>query len=89
MQANSDKLNLLGAPQASLETFFAEIGEKPFRARQIMQWVHQRHADDFETMTDLSKKMRASLPGLARPAKRLKPCLFPRPAAALCASHRK
>jgi len=66
MQANSDKLNLLGAPQASLETFFAEIGEKPFRARQIMQWVHQRHADDFETMTDLSKKMRASLPDLAR-----------------------
>ena len=61
MQASNDKLNLLGVPQATLEAFFAKHGEKPFRARQVMQWIHQRHAEDFDAMTDLSKKLRALL----------------------------
>ena len=61
MNAGNDKLNLLGVSQAKLEAFFADIGEKPFRARQVMQWIHQRHADDFESMTDLSKSLRIRL----------------------------
>lgn len=61
MQARNDKKNLLGMPGAALETYFAEIGEKPFRARQVMQWIHQRHVDDFELMTDLSKSLRTRL----------------------------
>ena len=61
MQANEQKANLLGMPPAALEAFFADLGEKPFRARQIMQWVHQRHADDFDSMTDLSKSLRTRL----------------------------
>ena len=65
MQASNDKLNLLGVPQAELETFFAEHGEKRFRARQVMQWIHQRHADDFDAMTDLSKKLRTLLNEIA------------------------
>ena len=44
-----------------LEAFFAELGEKPFRARQVMRWIYQRHVTDFEAMTDLSKKLREQL----------------------------
>lgn len=56
-----DKPNLLGLPRKPLEAFFAELGEKPFRARQVMQWIHQRSARDFEVMTDLSKSLRSTL----------------------------
>ncbi|TVQ41993.1 MAG: 23S rRNA (adenine(2503)-C(2))-methyltransferase RlmN [Wenzhouxiangella sp.] len=55
------KTNLLGLDQAGLERFFAEIGEKPFRARQVLQWVHQRGVTDFALMTDLSRALRERL----------------------------
>ncbi|MFO7859066.1 MAG: 23S rRNA (adenine(2503)-C(2))-methyltransferase RlmN [Ectothiorhodospiraceae bacterium] len=55
------KLNLLGLDRQGLERFFAEMGEKPFRASQILKWVHARGVTDFEAMTDLSKKLRARL----------------------------
>ncbi len=61
MIRDADKVNLLGMPQGELEAFFAGIGEKPYRARQLLQWVHQRGVTDFETMTDLSKSLRAKL----------------------------
>ena len=57
----ADKLNLLGMPQGELEALFADFGEKPFRARQVLQWIHQRGVTDFEAMTDLSKSLRAKL----------------------------
>ena len=47
--------------RTDLEQFFVERGEKPFRARQLMQWIYQRDVDDFESMTDLSKKLRATI----------------------------
>jgi len=55
------RLNLVGRPQSALVEFFAGLGEKPFRARQVMKWIHQRHADSFDEMTDLSTKLRAKL----------------------------
>ncbi|MDH4047285.1 MAG: 23S rRNA (adenine(2503)-C(2))-methyltransferase RlmN [Gammaproteobacteria bacterium] len=58
---NTEKVNLLGLPQSALENFFAGIGEKPFRARQVLQWIHQRNADGFDVMTDLSKSLRSKL----------------------------
>ncbi|MCH7853773.1 MAG: 23S rRNA (adenine(2503)-C(2))-methyltransferase RlmN [Proteobacteria bacterium] len=61
MQADSTKQNLVGLSQPVLETFFADLGEKPFRARQLMQWIHQRGADGFDVMTDMSKSLRAQL----------------------------
>ena len=61
MPADADKLNLLGMPQGELEALFAELGEKPFRARQLMQWMYQRGVTDFEAMTDLSKSLRTKL----------------------------
>jgi 23S rRNA (adenine2503-C2)-methyltransferase len=65
MHTANRKQNLLGLPQAPLEAFFADLGEKPFRARQVMQWIHQRSARDFAAMTDLSKSLRDKLEGVA------------------------
>jgi 23S rRNA (adenine2503-C2)-methyltransferase len=61
MTAAADKINLLGMSQDMLERFFAERDEKPFRARQVMQWIYQRGVIDFDEMTDLSKKLRERL----------------------------
>ena len=58
-------VNLLDLDAQGLAGFFAEIGEKPFRARQVMRWVHQRGADDFETMSDLARALRENLAGKA------------------------
>ncbi len=56
-----NKVNLLGLDQAGLERFFVDIGEKPFRARQMLQWIHQRGVCEFDQMTDLSLKLRDHL----------------------------
>jgi len=61
MSVAAEKMNLLGMSQDDLGQFFAARGEKPFRARQIMQWIHQRGVLDFDGMTDLSKALRQRL----------------------------
>ncbi|HKQ31363.1 MAG TPA: 23S rRNA (adenine(2503)-C(2))-methyltransferase RlmN [Burkholderiales bacterium] len=53
--------NLLDFDREALEKHFAALGEKPFRARQLLQWMHQQGVADFDTMTNLSKEMRARL----------------------------
>ena len=53
--------NLLGLDAEGLERFFAAQGEKPFRARQVLRWVHQRREPDFAQMSDLAKDLRAKL----------------------------
>jgi 23S rRNA (adenine2503-C2)-methyltransferase len=55
------KLNLLGLSKKELEEFFVSIDEKPFRATQIVKWVHQRGVSEFSSMTDLSKTLRLKL----------------------------
>jgi 23S rRNA (adenine2503-C2)-methyltransferase len=57
--------NLLDLEPAALAHWFAERGEKPFRARQVCRWVHQRFAADIGAMSDLAKPLRASLAGAA------------------------
>lgn len=59
------KINLLDLDREGLEAFFAERGEKPFRARQVMQWLHHAGVAEFEAMTDLSKALRGRLAGEA------------------------
>nr|WP_328797066.1 23S rRNA (adenine(2503)-C(2))-methyltransferase RlmN [Luteimonas deserti] len=57
-----DKQNLLDLDREGLERFFAEtLGEKRFRAHQVMKWIHHRHVTDFDEMTDLGKALRAKL----------------------------
>ena len=55
------KTNLLGLDAAGLAAFFRTLEEKPFRARQVLQWVHQRRESDFARMSDLAKDLRAKL----------------------------
>lgn len=58
---DSSKVNLLGLPRQKLIDFFAELGEKPFRAKQVMQWIHQYGVKDFDDMTNISKVLREKL----------------------------
>ncbi|AOZ50034.1 23S rRNA (adenine(2503)-C(2))-methyltransferase RlmN [Chromobacterium vaccinii] len=55
------KTNLLDFNLDQLTRHFAEMGEKPFRAKQVMRWMHQMAEDDFDAMTDLAKSLRAKL----------------------------
>ncbi len=57
----TQKMNLLGLDRPALETFFADLCEQPFRARQVMQWIYHRSIVNFDTMTDLGKSLRAKL----------------------------
>ncbi len=62
---SSGKINLLGLPREQMEELFAEWGEKPFRARQVMKWIYARGQNDFEAMTDLAINLRERLGQLA------------------------
>ena len=55
------KTNLLNFDLAALTQHFAEMGEKPFRAKQVMRWMHQSGASSFDDMTDLAKSLRVKL----------------------------
>lgn len=62
---SSPQVSLLGMNRQMLADWLRAQGEKPFRAQQLMQWVHQRGIIDYEQMTDLSKVLRAKLSQLA------------------------
>ena len=53
--------NLLDLDSEGMEKLFAGLGEKPFRARQVLKWIHRRGAADFTAMTDIAKELRAKL----------------------------
>ena len=63
--ASTAKVNLLGLPEAKLVAFFESLGEKRFRAVQVMKWIHQLGADNFEAMTNVSKDLRRKLQDVA------------------------
>src|SRR5690606_3310189 len=53
--------NLLGMPLAALAEFFVSLGEKPYRARQLMRWLYRQRVLDFDAMTDISAALRRRL----------------------------
>lgn len=55
------KVNLLGMTRPQLEHFFEGLGEKKFRAGQVMKWIHQFGVTDFEQMSNISGKLRTKL----------------------------
>lgn len=65
LSCSSSKLNLLGCDLETLQNFCVSIGESSFRAKQILQWVHQRGVTDFRLMINLSKTFREKLTELA------------------------
>ena len=54
-------VNLLGLDHEALKEFCAGMGEKPFRARQLLRWIHHAGVDDFAAMTDMTKPLRERL----------------------------
>lgn len=65
VELNNSPVSLLGMNRRMLADWLVSQGEKPFRAQQLMQWVHQRGVIDYAQMTDLSKVLRAKLANLA------------------------
>jgi 23S rRNA (adenine2503-C2)-methyltransferase len=63
--ATDARVNLLGLTRSELEAFASSIGEKPFRARQLMKWLYKRSVAEFGQMTDLAKDFRARLATVA------------------------
>jgi 23S rRNA (adenine2503-C2)-methyltransferase len=59
------KVNLLDFDAQGLNDWFAANGEKPFRARQVLRWLHRSGQADFDAMTDLAKSLREKLKALA------------------------
>jgi 23S rRNA (adenine2503-C2)-methyltransferase len=59
--AVTGKINPLDLDRRGAEELLVALGEKPWRASQLMQWIHQRGVLDFEAMTDLSKSLRTRL----------------------------
>ena len=57
--------NLLDFDAAAMERFLAGLGEKPFRARQLLRWIHQRGESELARMSDLSRRLRERLAGAA------------------------
>jgi len=53
--------NLLDFDPAQLVAYCAELGEKPFRAKQLQRWIHQFGVANFDDMTDLAKSLREKL----------------------------
>lgn len=63
--ATPQPVNLLDFDAAGLTAFFAERGEKPFRARQVLRWIHRGFVGDFDAMTDIAKSLREKLKQIA------------------------
>ena len=61
----STPTNLLGLSREEMRGFFASLGEKPFRATQVLKWIHHRHTTGFGAMTDLGKALRTRLETIA------------------------
>ncbi|MBI0038856.1 bifunctional tRNA (adenosine(37)-C2)-methyltransferase TrmG/ribosomal RNA large subunit methyltransferase RlmN [Gilliamella sp. B14384H2] len=65
INATNEKINLLNFTRQQLREFFISLGEKPFRADQVMKWIYHFGIDDFDLMTDINKKLREQLKKLA------------------------
>ena len=56
-----EKTDIKSLNYEELQEFFKELGEKPFRAKQVYQWMHEKLTGDFDEMTNLSKSLREKL----------------------------
>lgn len=57
--------NLLDFNREAMQAFFSDIGEKPYRAQQLMQWIHQRGVNDIDAMSNLSVALRERLKAIS------------------------
>jgi 23S rRNA (adenine2503-C2)-methyltransferase len=61
VDAETGRVNLLGLSMEKMTDFFAVMGEKPFRAKQVMKWIHHLGAESVDEMTNISKHLRSTL----------------------------
>lgn len=61
MTTSAAKTNLLNLTREQMKSFFADLGEKPFRADQVMKWIYHYCVDDFDKMTNVNKVLREKL----------------------------
>ena len=61
LNSASSPTNLVGMSRPELEAYFVALGDKKFRAQQLLQWIYQRGVVNFAEMTDFSKSLRAQL----------------------------
>lgn len=61
MLTRNEKTNLLGLTRPQMEAFFVDLGEKAFRAQQVMRWIYHEGVTEFDRMTNLSKVLRQRL----------------------------
>ncbi|MEP5566915.1 MAG: 23S rRNA (adenine(2503)-C(2))-methyltransferase RlmN [Halioglobus sp.] len=64
-QQEPAKVNLLGLPLAAMENYFLELGEKKFRAQQVLKWIHHHGVTDIDEMSNLGKVLREKLKTVA------------------------
>ncbi|KLU16036.1 MULTISPECIES: bifunctional tRNA (adenosine(37)-C2)-methyltransferase TrmG/ribosomal RNA large subunit methyltransferase RlmN [Xenorhabdus] len=64
-EKKNGKVNFLDLNRKQMRQFFVDMGEKPFRADQVMKWIYHYCYDDFEQMTDINKVLRAKLQQVA------------------------
>jgi 23S rRNA (adenine2503-C2)-methyltransferase len=65
MKGEAMKINLAGLSLTKMQQLFADMGEKPFRASQVLRWIHQRGVTNVDEMTDISKVLRDRLKQVA------------------------
>ncbi len=61
MSEQQNKINLLDLTRSEMQAFFVELGEKPFRADQVMKWIYHFCVDDFDKMSNINKVLREKL----------------------------
>ncbi|WP_410679126.1 bifunctional tRNA (adenosine(37)-C2)-methyltransferase TrmG/ribosomal RNA large subunit methyltransferase RlmN [Avibacterium paragallinarum] len=59
------KINLMNLTRQQMREFFQELGEKPFRADQLVKWIYHFGEDNFDNMTNINKKLREKLKAVA------------------------
>ncbi|MGQ5288838.1 bifunctional tRNA (adenosine(37)-C2)-methyltransferase TrmG/ribosomal RNA large subunit methyltransferase RlmN [Pectobacterium actinidiae] len=65
VKASAEKINLLDLNRQQMRDLFISMGEKPFRADQVMKWIYHYCCDDFNQMTDINKVFRSKLQEIA------------------------
>jgi 23S rRNA (adenine2503-C2)-methyltransferase len=65
MPGSATRINLMDLDLVRMQEFFVSIGEKPFRAEQLLKWIYHARITDFGQMTNLSMQLRQRLPQLA------------------------
>ncbi|MFC0180741.1 bifunctional tRNA (adenosine(37)-C2)-methyltransferase TrmG/ribosomal RNA large subunit methyltransferase RlmN [Thorsellia kenyensis] len=65
IEDKNEKINLLDLTFPQMKEFFVSLGEKPFRATQVMRWIYHYCYDDFDLMTDITKSLREKLKQIA------------------------